>query len=134
MEPINLNLCRSVQSKNNNNIQCSNKPKNNETLCGKHCKSKNIIYYKIIELNINNSDNLIINDNKDDKKNKDDKIIYSKEQLFEIVINDNPINIYSLRKSIKNCGYNKIINTKQSKNILINLLKKNNNTRKVLSK
>ena len=118
MEPINLNLCRSVQSKNNINIQCNNKPKNNETLCGKHFKSKNIIYYKVIELNINNTDNLVVKDD------KDDKIIYSKEQLFEIVINDKPINIYSLRKSIKNCGYNKIINTKQSKNILINSLKK----------
>jgi len=118
MEHINLNLCRSVQSKNNINIQCNNKPKNDNLLCGKHCNSKKIIYYNIIELNINNTDNLVVKDD------KDDKIIYSKEQLFEIVINDKPINIYSLRKSIKNCGYNKIINTKQSKNILINSLKK----------
>jgi len=121
MEPININLCRSVQSKTNINIQCNNKPKNDNLLCGKHCNSKKIIYYNIIELNINNIDNLVVKDDKDDK---DDKIIYSKEQLFEIVINDKHINIYSLRKSIKNCGYNKIINTKQSKNILINLLKK----------
>jgi len=121
MESINLNLCRSVQSKNNINIQCNNKPKNDNLLCGKHCNSKKIIYYNIIELNINNTDNLVVKDDKDDKA---DKIIYSKEQLFEIVINDKPINIYSLRKSIKNCGYNKIINTKQSKNILINSLKK----------
>jgi hypothetical protein len=141
MNFINLDLCRSVQNKNNIKLQCNNKPKNNEVLCGKHLNCKNLILFKeindMIDLSADISDNLIINNKsiiennesikKDNSTNiieNEKKKIYSKEELFEIISTNKPINIYSLRKSIKNCGLNKIINTKQTKNILINLLKK----------
>ena len=141
MNPINLDLCRSVQNKNNTKLQCNNKPKNNEILCGKHLNCKNLILYKGINNVIDpsfdpsfdlSSDNLIIdneniienNENTSNIIEEKKKKIYSKEELFEIISTNKPINIYSLRKSIKNCGLNKIINTKQTKNILINLLKK----------
>ena len=85
----------------------------------------------MIDLSANLSDNLIINNENDECKENNTSIIedekkkiYSKEELFEIISTNKPINIYSLRKSIKNCGLNKIIDTKQTKNILINFLKK----------
>ena len=165
MNSINLDLCRSVQNKNNTKLQCNNKPKNNEVLCGKHLNCKNLILYKeinnVIDVSPDTSpdtsldtshnklpdklpdtlpdtsldtspDNLIINNENIIENNvtiiniieDEKKKIYSKEELFEIISTNKPINIYSLRKSIKNCGLNKIINTKQTKNILINLLKK----------
>lgn len=135
MNPINLTLCRSVQNKNNIKTQCNNKPKSNEILCGKHLNCKKLILYEQSNDNINKnlSDILIVNDNienseiKENTLNNSDKElkkIYSKEELYEIISANKPITIYSLRKSIKNCGLNKIINTKQTKNILINLLKK----------
>jgi len=136
MNSINLDLCRSVQNKNNTKLQCNNKPKNNELLCGKHLNCKNLILFKeindVIDLSDDISNNLIIDNENIIENNEttlniiedEKKKIYSKEELFEIISTNKPINIYSLRKSIKNCGLNKIINTKQTKNILINLLKK----------
>lgn len=123
MNKINLTLCRSVQNKNNINIQCNNKPKNNEILCGKHLNCKNLILYK--EITINSLPIEIVNklENIEDSE-KELKKIYSKEELYEIISNNKPISIYSLRKSIKNCELSKIINTKQTKIILIDLLKK----------
>jgi hypothetical protein len=123
MNKINLTLCRSVQNKNNINIQCNNKPKNNEILCGKHLNCKNLILYK--EITINSLPIEIVNklENSEDSE-KELKKIYSKEELYEIISNNKPISIYSLRKSIKNCELSKIINTKQTKIILIDLLKK----------
>ena len=132
MNSINLDLCRSVQNKNNTKLQCNNKPKNNELLCGKHLNCKNLILFKeindVIDLSDDISNNLIIDNENIIENNEttlniiedEKKKIYSKEELFEIISTNKPINIYSLRKSIKNCGLNKIINTKQTKNILIN--------------
>ena len=147
MDIFNSNYCHSVKSKNNKNLQCQNKHKPNQIFCGIHLNSTNIILYKVEENNIdikNNIDienNIIenINNQKIDKEDiinqieesininssikNDDKIIYNKNELFEIISNNSYISVYSIRKSIKKCGLRSIIDTKQSKQILIKLLK-----------
>lgn len=119
---INIDLCHSVKSKTSINLQCINKPKNNEIFCGIHLNCKNVILYQPI-IYENNSKMEIEDDILIQQKENDNKPIYTKEELFEIISNDDYISIYSLRKSIKSNGLNKIIDTKQSKNILTNLLK-----------
>ena len=52
-----------------------------------------------------------------------DKLIHSKDELFEIISNNLYISIYTIRKSIKNCDLKLLIDTKQSKQILIKSLK-----------
>jgi len=106
MNLFNNNFCHSVKNKNNIELQCNNKCKENEILCGVHLNCKNVILYHNVD------------------ENKENKIIYSKDELFKLILNDSYINIYSIRKSIKNCSLKSIINTKQSKNILIDLIKK----------
>ena len=122
MNLFNNNLCNSVKSKCCTTEQCSNKPKNNEKLCGKHLNSKNIIYFnnslqeQIEHIDINGLDSQ--NDDEDDKKK-----IYNKGELYDIISNDKYIGIYSIRNSIKNCDLHRLINTKQSKSILISKIK-----------
>jgi len=111
MNLINDIQCKSVKNKLSLDKQCCNKAKPNEILCGKHINSKNIILYD--ELKLENS-------TKEVELNKD---IFNKDELYEKISNNLYISIYSIRKSIKNCGLNSIINTKQSKQLLINCLK-----------
>lgn len=110
---MNIYLCHSIQNKKNLNIQCCNKPKNNEILCGVHINAKNVILFK----DHMNESALI------DKKDDLNKIIYTKEVLFEKILNNDYLSVYSIRNSIKNCYLNNIINTKKSKCELINELK-----------
>ena len=44
------NYCHSVKSKANLDLQCSNKCKTNEILCGKHLNSKKIILFKKMKI------------------------------------------------------------------------------------
>jgi hypothetical protein len=139
MNLFNSNYCHSVKNKKNIHLQCQNKKKLNENFCGIHLNSSNIILY-----NFNNNNNIVIPENKievnekniqdidindllsesiDNISIKDDKIIYDKNQLFEIISNNSYISVYSIRKSIKNCGIKSFIDTKQSKQVLIKLLK-----------
>ena len=77
MNLFNNNLCNSVKSKYCTTEQCSNKPKNNEKLCGKHLNSKNIIYFKNdLEKQIEHID--INGLNCEDEAEEDD------EELFEV--------------------------------------------------
>lgn len=130
MDNFNMNICHSVKNKDNLNIQCCNKQKKNEILCGIHIKSKNIIFFKktVVNPGANPEATSEINTNvKSEIKSIiteiDDKIIYTHSQLFEIITNNNNISVYSLRKSIKNCYLNNLIDTKQSKSTLIKSLK-----------
>lgn len=122
MNLFNNNLCNSVKSKYCTTEQCNNKPKKNEKLCGKHLNSKNIIYFKndlekqIEDIDINSLD--CENEEEDEKKK-----IYNKAELYDIISNDKYIGIYSIRNSIKNCDLHRLINTKQSKSILISKIK-----------
>jgi hypothetical protein len=59
----------------------------------------------------------------EDSKNDKKKEIYDKDVLFEKIINNSYLSIYTIRKSIKNIGLNKFIDTKQSKTDLIQSLK-----------
>ena len=138
MNILKNNQCQSIKNKSNINIQCCNTSKKGDFLCGVHIKCKNIILFKnFINSNGNNTvndntvnDNIIndtqnnnlindtINDNINDKKK-----IFSIEDLFNIILNNDNISIYSIRKSINNSYLNKFINTKQSKPLLINSLK-----------
>ena len=118
MNIFNINLCHSVKNKNTLQIQCSNKPKHNEILCGKHLTSKNIILFKDNK-EINQEINQAINLEKDDESKK----IYTKYELFEKISNNANISIYSIRKSIQNCILKSTIDTKQTKQLLIKLLK-----------
>lgn len=126
MNLFNNNLCNSVKSKYCITEQCNNKPKNNEKLCGKHLNSKNIIYFKnnleeqIEHIDING---LNCEDEEDDDAINEKKKIYNKKELYDIISNDKYIGIYSIRNSIKNCDLHRLINTKQSKSILISKIK-----------
>lgn len=125
----NIFLCSSVKNKLTLNEQCCNKVKKNNIFCGTHLNSKNIILFKPIEYNtdnnisnissISNISNIsnILNEEDDSKK------IYSKEQLFEKILNNKNMSIFSIRKSIKSCDLYKLIDTKQSKQLLITSLK-----------
>jgi hypothetical protein len=130
MNHFNSNLCHSIKGKHNKNEQCCNKPKPNEKLCGVHLKSKNVIFFckdldidKIFEKNIM-IDDIDIKDI--DIKNIEDKekISYTKEDLFDNILQNKYLSVYNIRQSIKNCGLSKIINTKQSKPELIKAIKK----------
>ena len=70
-------------------------------------------------------DNKYQKDEKEDKNEKDNKIIYTKDELFEVVQKNKYISVYSLRKSIKNCYLNQFINTKLTKCNLIDAIKSN---------
>jgi len=128
MNLFNENLCNSVKSKYCTTEQCSNKPKKNEKLCGKHLNSKNIIYFKndlekqIENIDINSTKDDILNNEDDDELN-DKKKIYNKGELYDIISNDKYIGIYSIRNSIKYCDLHRLINTKLSKSILISKIK-----------
>lgn len=130
MNIFNENLCHSIKSKNTLHEQCNHKPKTNEKLCGKHLNAKNIVYFKKpekIEINEIEDDeiDIEINDNIfDDNIFDDKKMVYSKRDLYNIISNDKYIGIYSIRNSIKNCDLCRLIDTKQSKNLLINDIKK----------
>jgi len=146
MDIFNTNYCHSVKSKNNKNLQCQNKHKPNQIFCGIHLNSTNIILYKVEEKNIIDNKKIFfeINNEIEESINEieesinqlekaininssikdDDKIVYNKNELFEIISNNSYISVYSIRKSIKNCGLKSMIDTKQSKQILIELLKK----------
>ena len=109
MNHLNINLCHSIKNKNEPYLQCCNKPKNNELLCGVHIKSKNIMFYQ----------NTFINNNEIEFKQDNgeyqlaiDKEIYSPNDLFEKILNNVDLNVYSIRSSIKNSYLNKLINTK----------------------
>jgi hypothetical protein len=129
-------LCHSVKNKKCLNEQCSNKPKINEKLCSKHANYKNVVYFADCNnVSVTNNDNLnnlmLINELKSKDDSDDDldeinkKIIYTKEQLFDIIQKNKNISVYSLRKSIQNCYLNNFINTKQTKQNLINSIKIN---------
>jgi hypothetical protein len=136
-------LCKSVKSKTFLNVQCCNKAKLGEILCGTHLKSKNIILYQEssdnipnMEIDLNDVDiktkeslNKSMNDvvhvidsSINDKKS--DIIIYTKDELFQKISSDQYINIGSIRKSIKKCKLLNWINIKLSKQCLITIIKK----------
>lgn len=63
-------------------------------------------------------------DDNNEKNDEIDKIkIYTKDELYDIILNNKFIGISSLRNSIKNCSLYRIINIRQSKPNLINNIK-----------
>lgn len=134
MNIFNTNLCHSVKNKLKKNEQCCNKQKPNEIFCGVHLNSKNLILfdsnmYENISAYIPNIPNfpinqLYINVLADNIFEDEKKEIFGKEELFQKILSNIYISVYSLRQSIKNCELNNLINTKQSKSSLISDLKK----------
>ena len=131
MNQFNSKFCNSVKSKLNINLQCCNKPKINELFCGKHLNSNNLILFNKTSIDISSTTN-ILNDNDiiNDiinieliEKDDDSRKIYTKDELFEKILTNTYISIYSLRKSIKTCKLNKFIDTKQTKQELIKNMK-----------
>ena len=119
MTELDIKLCHSVKSKYAINMQCCNKQKSNESLCGKHLNSKTLILYK------NNLDIMINPDMIYKNPDMIHKIpvIYTIDQLFEKILSNAYIDVTSLRKSIKTCSLKFLINTKESKSHIINQLK-----------
>ena len=126
MIEFNIELCHSVKSKNAKNTQCCNKKKDNENLCGKHLNAKEIIlysdYFKLFSESFTKN-LVIITEHNDEIIENENKDIYSKDILFEKIFNNEYISIYSLRNSIKFNGLKKLINTKQSKSLILKDLK-----------
>jgi len=133
-------LCHSIKNKNTPNLQCTSCPKNGEIFCGKHLNSKNIILFKIVANNENILENNIMNidinniqdihhveenkiNSENDTSKETSKEIYEKNELFDRIMNNINTSIYSIRKSIKNCSLNDIIDTKHSKPVLIKNIK-----------
>ncbi len=142
---FNPTLCYSIKSKSCPNEQCTNKPKNNELLCGVHLNTKNIIYFNNMHTNTHVTEQIFDNNNIDQNNtshnmntdmdtaintdiNKleidNDKVIYDKNELYDVISKNKTISVYSLRKSIQKNGLNNIINTKLTKQNLIIELKK----------
>ena len=130
MNNFNNNLCHSIKSKCDASTQCCNKPKINEIFCGIHIKSKNVILYKSSN---NNSNNSAISINLVNIKplnidmcidNNIDQKIYEPTELFDKILNNINLTVYNIRTSIKKSYLNKLIDTKQSKQSLIQSLKK----------
>ena len=132
-----MNICHSVKSKTNILEQCTNKAKHNEIFCGKHLNGKNTILFNVqplpqnnISINETNNineiiDEMQINHEKMDIEKTDSEIkILTKDELFNHISNNIYIGISCIRKSIKSCKLTKIFNTKLSKPLLINLIKK----------
>ena len=122
---VHLNSTNIIMYKYENNNNIIEKNDNISIQKNNIDQQKNDFDEKIIEkldLDINKiiSENIIINNS---PIKNDDKIIYSKDELFEIISNNSYISVYSIRKSIKNCGLRSMVDTKQSKQILIKLLK-----------
>ena len=131
---INNKFCHSVQSKTNLLEQCCNKPKQNEVLCGKHLNSKKVILFSpnvknnnIVNQVINNIDSTNIGTIFQKSEQiivvKESIKIYTKEELFEKIANNENMSVSTIRSSIKKCGLKNVINTKESKPFLIIALK-----------
>jgi len=116
MSLLNNEYCYSIKNRNEKNLRCSNKCKNGEKFCGVHINSKNIIYF------IDEEDQEDQEDQKEDKENLSKKI-YTKNELFDKILNNSYLSIFSIRNSIKQCELKSIINTRQSKAFLIKDLK-----------
>lgn len=137
MNVFNFNLCHSIKNKKDFNTQCPNKHIKDENFCGVHINSKKIVLFKKDSIPIDQNamevtaiDVTAINiaamdiEEIDDAKADISKIIYSKEELIEKILKNSTINVYTLRKSIRNCDLAKFIDTKQTKQNLITSLKK----------
>jgi hypothetical protein len=108
IEP-NDDLCSSIKSKKENQIQCPLKRKNNTQYCGKH-KNSEFNYNEIYD---------ILNKDKEIKEDESKKI-YSKEELMLNIENKKTMSVYSIRQSINHCFLKNFIQTRQSKKNIIN--------------
>lgn len=135
--PFNPNICNSIKSKKERNIQCSNKMVNNEHFCRMHLKTKYTEVYKPINDNCCNDCNNDCNDCNENINERDKNIhnvsditnnktkelretLYTKEDFFNLFKSNkcNNLSVFTLRNNIKNLGLQII--TKQSKPELIN--------------
>ena len=122
MNEIDFNKCQSIKSKKDMYLQCPNCKKGTENFCGIHLRnSKRLLY----------SD--MYNENNQQKKIcigiiLDENNTYSEEDeinnLFENISNNINMKINYIRNIIKKTYLKKFINTKQSRILLINDLKK----------
>ena len=112
MEPNN-ELCASIKSKKDNEVQCPLKRKINSIYCGRH-KNNPILYEEIFKKKCN----CII-----EPKQEPEKIILTKDELMYYIEEKKTICVYTIRQSIKQCYLKNFINTKQSKSKLIDCLK-----------
>ena len=132
-----LTKCFSIKCKYNPNTQCINKRKNNSFFCGVHSKMNNPVIFKPIiddglydplsSLNENNENIKIVSsadyDEFDINMDVNNNILLDFDSLLALVNNSNEcdnIKVFILRRSIKNSGLKNIINTKQSKQLIIN--------------
>jgi hypothetical protein len=74
--------------------------------------------------NLNDMDNLIQLDELNQTNHGVEKEVLTKNELFEMIQNNSYLSVFMIRKSIKYNHMNHIINTKQSKSLLISELKK----------
>ena len=126
--------------KSNLNTQCPNKLKSNEIFCGIHLKCKNNIIFSVQQnsmvapLNIPTineepailtSDDLAKIEICPELEIVSNPVVetYTKDELFEKILNNTYLDVHSIRNSLKKCKLNRIINTKQSKSCLIKSLK-----------
>ncbi len=142
-------FCQAIKNKSSPNLKCTNKCKPNEIFCGIHLKSKDTVLFsepvleiiqtnnfdKIPELNIEITEpsmesiveisNTIMNtpDVETVCIESDKKIIYPTDELFEMVMNNKTISVYSLRNSIKKTYVDFFVKTKGSKQQILNDLR-----------
>ena len=118
-------FCQAIKNKSSPNIQCTNKCKPNENLCGVHLKSKDtVLFVKQSDTNVEENVSTCHLENQSDSSEKEDlKKIYSIEDLFEKVIKNETISVFSLRNSIKKTYVEEFVKTKVSKQQILNDLR-----------
>jgi len=127
MDNINYCNCLSVKNKQNIMLQCPNKKRENSMYCGKHMNNKHIISYKEMYDEFKNkkkkiehsSNNEIINQESSIIKNQ----ILTKDDLLNNILHNVPMDVSTIRTSIKKCSLIHMIYTKQSKSCLVKSLK-----------
>jgi hypothetical protein len=109
---MNINLCSSIKSKKEPQLQCQNKKKINCNFCGKHLINSVLFNDTTLKnLNIINNVNIV-------------KKILNVSELFNLIQDKKTLSISIIRKSIRSCYLKHFINTKLSKTNIIEQLKK----------
>ena len=116
MNNHNCNICMSIKSKKILDLRCPNKRKFDSEFCGKH--QCNPVLFKEIKLENIPNENLVLED-----FNINDEKILNVHELFDIILENKPISVYILRKSLKNSYLKKFINIRLSKSQIIEQLK-----------
>ena len=122
MNEIDFNKCQSIKSKKDMYLQCPNCKKGTENFCGIHLRNSKRLLYSDMYKEYNQQKKICIDNNLNNNYvcSEEDEI----NNLLENISNNNNMKINYIRNVIKKTYLKKFINTKQSRILLTNDLKK----------